>query len=163
MRAVKYLGVIINVKQTFMSGAGPGDPGVKTVTLLFYLSLATKWVGKGYCDPLASPPVSLTALAFWVISISRVLSVHYRVPTLINAFFFLSLPAPPANGGEEMVRLDQHGKTSLSAHPRHQLPSNVGLRSQRWKDGQTKKKEEKWRRVYEAQRLIFPRPLLSFG
>jgi len=68
---------IVNVKQTFISGAKPQDMLVKTLALLFYCLLPTKWVGKGYCDPFTLPTSLPNSFGLQVSSISPPLSGHY--------------------------------------------------------------------------------------
>lgn len=50
---------------------------VKTVALLFYCLLPTKWVGKGYCDPFTLPTSLPNSFGLQVSSISPPLSGHY--------------------------------------------------------------------------------------
>lgn len=77
---------IVNVKQTFISGAKPQDMLVKTVAGLCQRLLATKWVGKGCCDPLTLPTSLPNSFGLRVSSISPPLSGHYGACSVINAF-----------------------------------------------------------------------------
>lgn len=77
---------IVNVKQTFISGAKPRDTLVKTVARLLYRLLPTKWVGKGCCDPLTLPTILPNSFGLRVSSISPPLSGHYCACSVINAF-----------------------------------------------------------------------------
>ena len=77
---------IVNVKQTFISGAKPRDMLVKTVARLLYRFLPTKWVGKGCSDPLTLPTSLPNSFGLRVSSISPPLSGHYCACPVINAF-----------------------------------------------------------------------------
>lgn len=77
---------IVNVKQTFISGAKPQDMLVETVARLLYRFLPTKWVGKGCSDPLTLPTSLPNSFGLRVSSISPPLSGHYCACPVINAF-----------------------------------------------------------------------------